>query len=384
MLLTIFALVVLATTMVWFLLTLVLRRAMPRGADAPAMERPWPRVSIVVAAMNEEQEIEGAVRSMLALDYPALEVVAVNDRSTDRTGEILDALAREQPERLRVVHVRELPAGWLGKCNALEQGEKLATGEWLLFTDADVLFEPQALRTAVAWAEMRAADHLIFFPEMLWHEYTEAALLSFFTMSLSISFRLWAIESRSMRAFMGVGAFNLVRRSLYDRFGGHRTLRMEVADDMKLGYLAKKFGGRSMAVRSEGEVRVRWRNGTRDTIRGLERSGFPGIDFSMTVAIGSVVGCLAGLLAPLYLPLVAGSAVVTAICAAAALFILAAYAVDASTHRLPLWIGILHPVACILFAYAMIRSVVVTLRAGGLSWRGTFYSIAELRRGTVR
>jgi len=137
-----------------------------------------PRVSIIVPARNEEAEIESALRSLLTLDYDNYEVIAVNDRSTDRTGEIMENIARDLYNSksvqkvptnvlLRVIHHIELPAGWLGKTHAMWTAANQATGEWLLFTDADVKFKPDSLRRALAYAESAPADHLVLFPRMI-------------------------------------------------------------------------------------------------------------------------------------------------------------------------------------------------------------------------
>src|ERR1700746_1186982 len=113
------------------------------------------RVSIIVPARNEEEDIEQGLRGLLALDYDNYQVIAVNDRSTDRTGEIMDRVAASPAAHgcLRIVHVSELPAGWLGKTHAMWSAGLEATGEWLLFTDADVLFKPDVLRRALTYAE---------------------------------------------------------------------------------------------------------------------------------------------------------------------------------------------------------------------------------------
>ncbi len=387
--LNIYAVVLLAVAALVFALVLVIRLRLPRAANAPAMNGPWPNVSIIVAAMNEAGTIEPALRSLLALDYPGLELIVVDDRSTDATGAILDRMAAEHAGRITALHVDRLPAGWLGKCHALHVAAAHARGEWLLFTDADVLFEPSAVRTAVAFASARRADHLVMFPRMLWKGYVEAALLSFFTMVFTIVYRIWMVESRSMRAFVGVGAFNMVRREVYDRFGGHEALRLEIADDLMLGLLVKRHGGRSTAVRAEDQVRVRWREGARDTVRGLERSGFAGIGFNIPMAIATVLLCAFVLLAPYallpYLLAVGGAGTVAAWCTVGAITaVTATYALNGRVHGFPFWIGALHPLAVLLFAYAFARSAVLTSVHGGVRWRDTFYSIAELRRGRVR
>ncbi|HVG46286.1 MAG TPA: glycosyltransferase, partial [Longimicrobium sp.] len=150
-------------TFAWLLLA---AREIPRLGDVPPLgDAEMPAISIVVAARNEARGIEGAMRSLLAQDAPRLEVVVVDDRSDDATGAILDRFARDEP-RLRVVHVTELPAGWLGKNHALWLGAGSATGELLLFTDADVVIEPLALRRAVGAMVAGGLDHLTASPSI--------------------------------------------------------------------------------------------------------------------------------------------------------------------------------------------------------------------------
>jgi cellulose synthase/poly-beta-1,6-N-acetylglucosamine synthase-like glycosyltransferase len=149
-------------------------------ATLPHAATDWPHVSIIVPARNEEQGVRAAVESLLRQDYPALELVVVNDRSTDRTSAILAALAEEHPGRLRVVMVTELPAGWLGKNHALLLGARQSSGAWLLFTDADVVFDPTCLRRAVAYAEAQGLDHLTMSPRLLAHGYWLNAFVNFF------------------------------------------------------------------------------------------------------------------------------------------------------------------------------------------------------------
>lgn len=368
----------------WILMMIYIASRRRYAEQAPRLGEDLPLVTFVVPALNEEETIESAMRSLMALDYPNYEVVAVDDRSTDHTGEILDRLAGEFPDRLRSVHVRELPSGWLGKCHALDLGAGYGNGEWLVFIDADVQLAPEALRMAMGYALRANADHVTLFPRMLWGDPFEAALLTFFAMALEIGFKSWKVESRALDSYIGIGAFNMIRRSLYRSFGGHHALRMEIADDMKLAYLAKKHGGRSMAVRAESQVQVRWRRGVFDTVRALERSAFPGVGFDWGQVIAASLFFTLVMLAPYILPIFSDSITVLVPSFISIGIIIWAYALEAQDQDIPIWIGILHPIACILFVYAILRSAIVTTSRKGLSWRGTFYPIEDLKNGTVR
>src|SRR6204780_3971882 len=201
----------------------------------PATPRGNPRVSIIVPARNEEKDIAQALTQLLALDYDNYEVIAVNDRSTDRTGEIMEGVQRNSNGKLKVIHHQELPAGWLGKTHAMWTATNAATGDWLLFTDAYVLFKPDSVRRALAYAEAERADHVVVFPQMIMKRPGEFMMIAFFQTMFVFGHRPWKVADPKTRDHMGVGAFNLVRRTVYEAVGTYLALRMEVLDDMKLG-----------------------------------------------------------------------------------------------------------------------------------------------------
>lgn len=342
-----------------------------------------PDVTILFAAKNEETQIGETLRSIRLQDYSALSAVAINDRSEDHTRAILDQEA-ERNEDLTVLHVENLPAGWLGKCHALWKGSAEAQGEWLLFTDADVEFDPHVVRLAVAAAQKYQADHLVLFPQLLWKSLSEASLLTFFTMMLGVGFKFWRVESGSMNAWVGIGAFNMIRRDLYDSFHGHEALRLEIADDMKLGYLAKKHGGKSVAMYSDGCVRVRWRQGTMDIVRGIIRSGFAGMNFNWFRLVFAVAGLALAFLAPFVLLLVADNLITYMEAILSIVLLASAMMLTAQSQGFPARSVLLYPLSVGLFLYGLLISGFTTVVHGGVGWRDTFYSIKELKKGTVR
>jgi cellulose synthase/poly-beta-1,6-N-acetylglucosamine synthase-like glycosyltransferase len=189
-----------------------------------------PSLTVVVAARDEAANIEQAMRSLLAQDYPGLALVVVDDRSTDGTGEILDGLASSET-RMKVVHVSRLPEGWLGKNHANHVAGSAARSAWILFTDGDVVFEPDAVRRAVSYAQAQGLAHLVVAPRMVAHGFMERAFVSAFGLFATALFRAWELRRAGTRGFMGVGAFNLVRRDAYETVGGHTRLALEVLDD---------------------------------------------------------------------------------------------------------------------------------------------------------
>src|SRR4051812_25283739 len=258
------------------------------GSVPPLGDAEMPSVSIVVAARNEARGIEGAMRSLLALDAPRLEVVAVDDRSEDATGAILDRFARGEP-RLRVVHVTELPAGWLGKNHALWLGAGHATGELLLFTDGDVEMAPDTLRRAAAFVAAERLDHLAAGMHVDMPGWLLQTFGVFFGVMFALFVRPWKVKDPRSRAHVGVGAFNLLRADAYRRIGTHRAIAMRPDDDLKLGKLVKKHGLRQDFVSATSHVRGEWSHSVGGALHGPRKNGFAGVDYRLSLILLATV-----------------------------------------------------------------------------------------------
>ncbi|MGE5175635.1 MAG: glycosyltransferase [Hyphomicrobiales bacterium] len=348
----------------------------------PLPDDALPPVSIVVAARDEAARVETAVRSLLAIDYPRLSLVAVDDRSTDGTGAILDRVAAEDP-RLRVLHLTDLPPGWIGKCHALARGEAASGGEWILFTDGDVVLAPDALRLAISHGIREGADHVAVGIDVETEGLGEAAFVAHFLTMFFVTQRPWGAGDPRTKDHIGIGAFNLVRRDAYERAGGHEALRMELLDDLGLGLLLKRSGGRTLFALPDGRVRTRWHAGVIGLVRGVEKNAFPAMGFRVGFTVFAVTMQLVTALAPV-LALFAAGPWTRALGIAAWSGVFLVYAVTAGYARIRVWQALLMPVGAILFAFAIVRSAFVTLARGGVTWRGTFYPIGDLRRGRVR
>ena len=340
-----------------------------------------PPVAIIVPALNEAAAVEDAMRSLLALRYHDLRIIAVDDRSSDSTGAILDRLAAEDP-RLTVIHVETLPPGWLGKNHALHVGAAAVDSPWILFTDADVQFHPDALRRAVKYAEDRGLAHLALLPRVILHGFWETLFVSFFGVIFSARFRPWAVADPRSGAYVGVGAFNLVRARAYREMGGHAALPLEVADDVKLGKLLKARGGRAAVLASREMVKVRWISGLRGGIEGLTKNMFAGVGFSPFKLIGACLLLFALAVWPV-IGTFAGPVESRLGCLAAWLAMAAAAGAPGLTMGVSPLIGLGYPVAGLLIIYTMLRSMWMTYRLGGVVWRGTLYPLEELKRGVV-
>jgi hypothetical protein len=369
----------------WVLEAMDIAEGVPRIPSlsdvAPLRDEQCPSVSVLFAARDEAEKLPGALETMMALDYPRYEVIAVDDRSTDETGEILDGAASKNPV-LKSVHVTSLPPGWLGKPHALEQAYEKSTGEWLVFTDGDVHFAPDLLRRVVALAEAKKWDHVTLLGALGMFSIGEKIAMTFFAMAFVIGTRPWAASDPKSRAYSGVGAFQMIRRSAYETIGTHRRLAMEVVDDMKLGKLAKDGGFRSGAAKAGDRVSVHWHSGVGNMIRGTTKNFFATSGYKVRVTSIQILGLLIMCVFPVVaLPFAHGRARVFDIVAIALPLIIAGGA--ARQFRTPLPFAATYPLGALLFAWMLLRSMVVTLWRGGIEWRGTFYPLEELKRGVV-
>ena len=350
-------------------------------SEVPPLSGAGPAVSLIAAARNEESGIEAAVRSLLRQNYANYEVVVVNDRSTDATGEILQRLARDE-ERLRVVTVSELPAGWLGKNHALHLGASRASGEFLIFTDADVVMEPSVLRRALHYAVQHGLDHLAISPRAELRGFLLNALLAMFTLSFSWFVQPWKARDPKSRKHVGIGAFNLVRASVYRALGGHEPIRMRPDDDMKLGKLIKSRGYRQDFVIGGALISVEWYPSLGAMMGGLMKNMFAGIDYSVLVALFCVMNLLLIYVWP-FLALALTGGLVRGLNAALVLAILLVFAAAAGHMNIPRLCAFAVPIAALLFAWIILRATFVTLWNGGIEWRGTRYPLKELKANKV-
>ncbi|HEX5134739.1 MAG TPA: glycosyltransferase [Thermoanaerobaculia bacterium] len=359
--------------------------AFPRlsvGAGAASPHR-CPRVSIVIPARNEEMDIERAVRSHLTQDYPDLQIVVVDDRSTDRTAQILDRLVREDP-RLVVLTGTDPPEGWLGKPHALWQGAAVADGELLLLADADVRYDPRALRDAVTVLEDRRLDLLAFFPRFENRGFWENVLLPFLAVAVFLGFGFLAL-SRRVPLAMGAGAGNLVRRRAYDAVGGHAAIRDAVVDDVRLAVVVKRAGFRVAAFRSEDRVAVRMYRGFFEVWNGFTKNvawaySGPGgaLLFGLTLLLLAVgiapVATLAAAAAGI--PILHADVVLAAAVFAGSVLLRASLA---ATLRDPLWPAATHPIMAAVWAGLLGRSLFDRYVRKRLTWRGREYDARRAR-----
>jgi len=360
-----------------------------RDADdfPPLAQGDGPHLTVIVPACNEEAAIQATLRSLLASTGLRLQIIAVNDRSTDRTGERISEVAAEAAaigaaHSFQVIQVDELPAGWLGKTHAMAVGANQAAAPWLLFTDGDVVFHPRALELALRESLASHADHLILIPSLLLKTTGERAMLAAMQVLGQWSIRLWKVADPRARDFMGVGGFNLVRREVYTQVGGFEALRMEVLDDLRFGWRVKRAGFAQRVVIGPGLVRIRWINGALAVVRLFEKNGFAVYRYRVGLLLLVCLGLAVQAVVPLVAIANGGWPQAAGLVTYAGIGVV--YAANRRVTQVSPWVAIFFAPVVAIIAFAFLRSMILALVRHGVDWRRTRFSLDELRRHAGR
>lgn len=344
-----------------------------------------PLVSVIIAAKEEEAAIARTMRGILAQEYRNFELIVVNDRSEDATGERAEEVKREMVARgceipIEVVHIRELPSGWLGKNHAIYQGYLRAKGDRLLFTDADVEYQPFALRSAVQFFQELQLDHLTVTPFMEAHGFWLRGFVHFFLFALCILKWPWVPNNdKQHKEGMGIGAFNFLSRAAYEKIGTHRVIAMRPDDDLQLGTKIKQARLKQRFVTGPEHLAVEWYPSLPAAVKGLEKNLFAGLNYSFFMFVYAVIGQFVFFCFPFFAVWLYGGWV-SALYFVAVLAMIAIYLLYVrSMSKDKGWEVFTLPFLVLLFLFILIRSTYLTYKQGGIYWRGTFYSLRELK-----
>jgi len=337
-----------------------------------------PSLTVVVPAKDEAERIAATCEALLMADYPRIKIVCVDDRSTDATGAIMDEIAARAGGKIEVLHILDLPDGWLGKTFALAEATRQSDSDWLLYTDADVLFSPSILRRALAYAEATKSDHLVVMPTVEIQGRGEGMMLGFLQIFAMWASRPWKIaELKSKRDAVGVGAFNMIRRSALEELGGWAPQRLAVVEDVMLGRRVKAAGMQQRVAFAPGLVLLHWAKGAGGIVRVLTKNMYASVGFQpllMLLVIGLLLlFCVAPVAGVFWWRTLLPAALVM-------LCVAAAYRTIAEASHVDARYGWLFPVGAVMTAWAMMRSMFVVMIEGGVTWRGTKYPLWELRR----
>lgn len=337
-----------------------------------------PLLSVIVAARNEERQIESSIRSQLEQTYKNVEWILVNDRSDDDTGKIMDRLMELDP-RILVIHIKELPEGWLGKNHALYQGSIIASGKWLLFTDADVKYEKAAFAKALHYFEKHQLDHLTAAPNLDAKSFWLKTFVAFFLFGFSYFKRPWSANNPKSSIGTGIGAFNLISKAAYEQFGTHEKVKMRPDDDLQLGMKLKKEGYRQRIVTALRLIEVEWYDSLKEAFVGLEKNTFAGLNYRISMVFFAIFGVFVTHVLP-FVTIFNNDKTVALLSLGniVASGVLYWIIVRRMTLFSP-FLFLVFPITALLFIYSIIRASILTFKRGGIVWRGTTYRLKELR-----
>ncbi|HWL91915.1 MAG TPA: glycosyltransferase family 2 protein [Phycisphaerae bacterium] len=366
------------------LLSVVSRILAPlHGTMYPAAAANLPSVSMIVAAKDEAHNIEACIHSLERQTYPTLQIIAVNDRSTDGTREMLDRLAKECP-RLTVRHVAQLREGWFGKNNAMREGVALAKGDWLCFTDADCIqLSPRSLEIAMRYALEKETDFLSVLPSHEVHSFWERVVQPACSAIMILWFSPLVVNNPRRKTAYANGAFMLMKRSCYEAMGGHEAVKNEINEDMHMARIAKDIGRRLIVVNNRDLYTVRmygtlsqiWRGWTRIfcgsfvTPRRLWAAVIVLATFSFAPWLMLLFAVLMDGLSPERWDIESLKYGAMASCAAQLVTMGVFYALS----RVGFLYGLIYPIGAFLSMGTLLNAIRCASGRGDIRWRGTTY-----------
>ncbi len=341
----------------------------------------WQKLSVVIPARNEPEILEQAVITLLTQDYPNLELILINDRSTDNTGSIIDRMAA-QDSRILPIHINSLPAGWLGQVHAMHIATEKVSGEWMLLTDAAIHFQPGSLRKVVALCLEQQIDHLAIFHKHYQQSFWQQVLNAALEIVSLLQIKAADIGKPASDRYPGTGAFALVRKSVFDRTEGFNWLRMEVSNDLGLGLMMNRAGGKGKLIFAKDEIGLAWYESLPAMVRGLEKHLFGLIaQFSYSKIILSALSIWLLIIgwgvAFLHheIPYLWTLGVV-------AYLSLVLYALIRSVRlKLELLPVLLMPIGQFMLSIIYLRSAILCWQRQGIVWADTIYPLESLRAG---
>ncbi len=353
-------------------------RSMTNIKDLPPVkESKGPLVSVIIPACDEEEQIETAVSALLRQSYSNLEIIAVNDRSSDDTGLILDRL-ENQNHSLSVIHICELPVGWLGKTHAMHVGAAKASGSYLLFTDGDVTMAPTTISRAVQRMQTHSLDHLT----LLFKNSSTNWLLNCLILDAGIGLiqllRVWRAKDTTSRHFVGVGAFNMVSRKMYRGVGGHESFKTHPIDDIMLGKVIKRNGGTQECLLGHDMVTLPWYESVPDMVHGLMKNCLGVINYRFMLLPLLIFAMLSLHVAPLWGVLIFDGATRVVFAMILMLKMLPAI-LGARLLGLNGWCSLGTLISPYILVYIVHKAAWRIWRDGGIYWRSTFYPISYLK-----
>lgn len=339
--------------------------------------RSLPSVSVIFTALNEEDNIRETIESLLEIDYPNFEIIIINDRSTDRTPQIIAEMKEKHPH-LRTFQVDTLPGGWFGKNHGLHVGSQHAKGDYILFTDADVLVHRDILSKTISYMITNKLSHLTIFERHLRNTLGLKIIMLGSYLTYSLSFKPWRVRFPWSKKALGHGAFNLVKADVYRQCGGHTKIALQCLDDVKLGTLIKQSGFKQDTIDGCDYIHRAWYNSLPEMIHGFEKNSFAIYNYRPLPLLLDTIYALIFFIWPLIAIFLFTDSLFWLNIANIILTILLA-ARSAEQYRLSKIYAVFYPIGILLLLFSAWKSCFVITKNDGVIWRGTHYSLSDLK-----
>lgn len=336
-----------------------------------------PSLAIIVAVRNEEVDLEEALKSVCHINYSNYKIIVVNDRSTDRTPQILEKLSARYPQ-ISVETITVLPPGWLGKNYALYYGYQQSRADWLLFTDADIVFAKDTIKKAFGYVKAQELDHLALLPDVTSRSVMLNSILQTFGIMFNLKMRPWAAKDPKSTAAIGVGAFNLVSRQAYEQAGTHVAIKLRPDDDLKLGWIMKKAGFKSDVLYGDREISLEWYTSTSQFINGLMKNTFSVSNYNLPLALVNGLAAFIAFCLPVPLGLLSGS--VPGVSFSLGILLAHWFLFQFKPGRKKWWYFLTLTYAGAVMVYIVFKSALLNVKDKGIYWRDSFYPLDELRK----
>ncbi|MGM0877344.1 MAG: glycosyltransferase [Bacillota bacterium] len=342
-----------------------------------------PLVSIVIAAKDEEEHITKTLSYLAMQDYKNLEIIVVNDRSNDKTGDVIDKFKStfsNAGKRLKCIHIDDLPKGWAGKNHALYQGYLNSRGEFIIFTDADIVFEEEMISKTISYVHDHHVEHLTVLPRIIYNSYPLKSFIHVFLLTFCIFLQPWKVFIKGKKGKgIGVGAFNLIKRGTYEKLGTHKAFPMNPIDDIELGKRAHAISCNQHFVIGKELLSVEWYPNLPVAIKGFEKNFFASVGYKIeNVIVLSILKILYGVYPFIGIFLFDGVLWYVHVLCLSLLFTFYIICINKFSY-LSWYELLLLPFSILCYIYTLVRSMYFVLKGGGVQWRGTFYPLQELR-----
>ncbi|WP_160116222.1 glycosyltransferase [Legionella busanensis] len=338
--------------------------------------RVWPKVSIIVPFHNEQQHLESAMRSLCSLDYANYEVIAVDDRSTDFSYKIASQIANKNP-CLKLIKVETLPFNWLGKPHALHQGLKHATGDYIVFTDADVNFKPSTLTKAIDYMLAENLGHLTLSPKIEVTHFSMKLFMPFLLCIMFLSMMPWRIKSINPKDAIGIGAFNCISRETLNLIGGVKSVALNPIDDVGLACRIKQYSVKQGIADAGFLLTLSWYETIKACKIGFEKNIFAFFNFSLIKSVMALLSLATFIFLPLF-GLTIFNSLTYLLSSISIISMVLAIMLSCHQLNLPKIYALSYPLAALITLYIVIRSVSLCILRQGIYWGGKFFSLKKL------